>query len=157
MLKKAIDQARPAAHADSGVGGAFRTAGSSSGMPSNHAQFCTFLATCAALFIARRTRRPAMMKAFWVAGLWAVAVACCVSRWALEYHTANQVAVGAGVGSAFGLLYYALYAVLLAPRCPGIARSRLCAWFYIKDLSLIPNALEFEHGHAARAYQEKHD
>ena len=64
---------------------------------------------------------------------------------------------GAGVGSAFGLLYYALYAVLLAPMCPRIARSRACAWFYIKDLSLIPNALEFERDHAAHAYQEKRD
>ena len=133
VLKKTINQARPAAHADSGVGGAFRTAGSSSGMPSNHAQFCTFLATCAALFIARRTRRPAMMKAFWVAGLWASPsrAASRDGRWNTTRPTRSSSGRASAARSGCSTTRCTRCS---SRRCArGIARSRACAWFYIKD------------------------
>ena len=135
-LKTAIEEPRPdgaPAHAPA------------HGMPSNHAQFMGFWAAALALWAARRWSSSAVERALVVVGAIALAVAVCVSRLYLGYHTRAQVVVGAAVGALAGAGWHLFTETALRPLFASVVALKLAKILYIRDCSHA-NVLEAEFG-----------
>jgi dolichyldiphosphatase len=121
-LKQLIDQPRP--HDDSEL--------DDSGMPSNHSQFiCFFAALNVAQIAFKSSSLPLFFRRLYSLGLVCIAVLVCYSRIYLRYHTADQVLVGAAVGTAFAVLWF-----LLTERYGATAISFLQGFAFIRWLRL---------------------
>ncbi len=143
LLKKVLKHPRPAATC------ARLQLCHSHGMPSSHTQMMAFvlaLSACLALY-RRRWLKPeltalkatrakeAARAALAGAELLALAGATAVvaaSRVYLGYHSPDQVAAGALVGGAFGLLWFRLM-LALAPLYGRAAALAPCYWLDVRD------------------------
>lgn len=143
VLKRAVRQPRPAGSFSHGYG-----------MPSNHSQFMGFFAVFAHLLLARRVRfasrlAPAALRL--LAALLAGVVAC--SRWYLNVHSVEQIAVGLAVGSAAAVAWFAVGDALVRPRYAAVASSAVGRFFLVRDLTHVDNVMlrEYESALAASA------
>lgn len=107
-------------------------------MPSAHSQFIFFYAAYLTTWMyTRAIRFSAFKRAYRTVGLFILAILVSSSRVYLSYHTTEQVCVGAGIGTLFGV-FYALFIGLL--RDTGVV-DWVLSWplahlFYIKDTCL---------------------
>ncbi|RMX64951.1 hypothetical protein DD238_005820 [Peronospora effusa] len=102
ILKKHINQPRPV--------GAFM---SGPGMPSAHSQFISFFAAYMVIYTWKRLNTHRRLeKWLTIIGAIAITVLTCYSRIHLNYHSTDQVAVGAAVGGLTGVVWYALIATV---------------------------------------------
>ncbi|KUF94856.1 Ribosomal protein S6 kinase alpha-4 [Phytophthora nicotianae] len=73
------------------------------------------------------------------------AVLTCYSRIHLNYHSIDQVVVGAAIGVLTGVVWYALVAATSPWLFPLVAESRLAKFFYVRDISHIPDLTVYQH------------
>ena len=105
-LKRALRQPRPPSQ--------LRHSGPADfGMPSAPAQVCFFFCVYVTLWALRHWRVGAPWRAASAAAAAAGAAAVAASRVYLRYHSVPQVAAGAGVGAACGLLWFLFVEALL--------------------------------------------
>jgi membrane-associated phospholipid phosphatase len=143
LLKRALKHPRPAATC------ARLNLCHSHGMPSSHTQMMAFLlalSACLALYRRRRLKpeltalkaTPAkelarsLLAAAELLALAGATVVVGASRVYLGYHSPDQVAAGAMVGGAFGLLWFRLM-VALAPLYGRAAALAPCYWLDVRD------------------------
>lgn len=83
----------------------------------------------------------------WVAWLlvWPLALLTMYSRVYLGYHTVAQVFAGAALGSFLGGGWFLAVNSVLRCYFPAIEESAFGRFFYVKDMSHIPNVLKFEY------------
>ncbi|XP_037081507.1 dolichyldiphosphatase 1-like [Pollicipes pollicipes] len=156
ILKHTLQQARPSLK---------RTNYSLYGMPSSHSQLSWFIAGYLTLFLLIRLHH--VQTSSLLMNMWKhmAAVLCCVcaalvsfSRVYLEYHSWWQVVCGAGVGVAFGVLWFVFVHWVCTPFFPQIVQWRICELLLICDTSLIPCIMWFEYANIrqeARARQRR--
>ncbi|CAI5709374.1 unnamed protein product [Peronospora effusa] len=135
ILKKHINQPRPV--------GAFM---SGPGMPSAHSQFISFFAAYMVIYTWKRLNTHRRLeKWLTIIGAIAITVLTCYSRIHLNYHSTDQVAVGAAVGGLTGVVWYALIATVSPWLFPLVAEWRLAKFFYVRDVSHIPDLTVYQH------------
>ncbi|KAG5440713.1 hypothetical protein PCK2_000149 [Pneumocystis canis] len=105
------------------------------GMPSNHAQFISYLAGY--LFMWHFYRAQGLPKRIYqrnIIVLLILVVSVCFSRVYLQYHSIWQVIVGFFVGVTFSILWFSLISALRwIGIVDGLLHSRLNTYLYIKD------------------------
>ncbi|KAF4324059.1 hypothetical protein BBO99_00002335 [Phytophthora kernoviae] len=126
VLKKAINQRRPDG---ARMGG--------SGMPSAHSQFISYFASL--------NSHRYMEQWFTIVGAILLALLTCYSRVRLGYHTKDQVIVGALVGVLAGFIWHALISMVSPWLFPLVAQSRVAQFFYLRDISHIPDLIVHQH------------
>ncbi|KAG2760596.1 hypothetical protein PC129_g4238 [Phytophthora cactorum] len=135
VLKKLINQPRPE--------GAYM---SGPGMPSAHSQFMGFFAAYMVIYTWKRLNsRRRLEQWFTIFGVIMSAVLTCYSRIHLNYHSIDQVVVGAAVGVLTGVVWYALVAAASPWLFPLVAESRIAKFFYVRDISHIPDLTVYQH------------
>jgi dolichyldiphosphatase len=98
LLKRIINQPRPMNCEIS----------SDSGMPSNHAQFMSYLISFYIFQIAFNSKYlTKMYKLLYILILLLIGITVCYSRIYLNYHTIDQVVVGVIIGSILGIIWSA--------------------------------------------------
>ena len=96
ILKKVINQPRPVSCEIS----------SDSGMPSNHAQFISYLISFYIFQIAFNSKYlTKFYKFFYINILLLIGLVVSYSRIYLNYHTIDQVLVGVGIGTSIGIIW----------------------------------------------------
>ncbi|XP_055642935.1 dolichyldiphosphatase 1-like [Toxorhynchites rutilus septentrionalis] len=123
------------------------------GMPSSHSQFMCFFAQYVLLFIFIRlhhmnnnnARAERLVRLFVLAVCWAATFLVCFGRIYLQYHSLQQVLVGALVGMIFGTLWFILIHYFLTPYFPMVVSWRVSELLLLRDTTLIPNVLWFEY------------
>ncbi|KAF4324060.1 hypothetical protein BBO99_00002336 [Phytophthora kernoviae] len=138
VLKKVINQPRPEGAPMSG-----------SGMPSAHSQFIAFFAAYVVAYTWKRLNsRRRQEQWFTIVSVLVVAVLTCYSRIHLGYHSTEQVVVGVVFGVLTGhdvLTLVCLSNVQVAPWLfPLLAKSRLAQFFYVRDISHIPDLVVYQ-------------
>lgn len=123
ILKKLIDQPRPESCEIS----------SDSGMPSNHSQFISYfiLFYIVQIIWVNSKYFDSLLKVFYTSLLILMGLIVCYSRYYLNYHTLEQVVVGACIGSLFGIIW-SIIDVLIGKQlgdfiCNRIAIIKFCA------------------------------
>ncbi|ETM47157.1 hypothetical protein L914_08062 [Phytophthora nicotianae] len=135
ILKKTINQQRPDGARMSG-----------SGMPSAHSQFISYFASYAVAYTYSRLNAHRYIEQwFTIVGCIFLAVFTCYSRVRLGYHTKDQVVVGAIVGAIVGFSWHSLISTVSPWLFPLIAQSRLAQFFYLRDISHIPDLIVYQH------------
>ncbi|RLN46050.1 hypothetical protein BBJ29_003382 [Phytophthora kernoviae] len=135
VLKKAINQRRPDG---ARMGG--------SGMPSAHSQFISYFASYAVAYTwSRLNSHRYMEQCFTIVGAILLALLTCYSRVRLGYHTKDQVIVGALVGVLAGFTWHALISMVSPWLFPLVAQSRVAQFFYLRDISHIPDLIVHQH------------
>ncbi|CAH0474948.1 unnamed protein product [Peronospora belbahrii] len=135
VLKKLINQPRPE--------GAFM---SGPGMPSAHSQFISFFSAYVVIYTWKRLNLHRRLEQ-WLTILIAIVITVltCYSRIHLNYHSTDQVVVGAAVGGFTGVVWYALVATVSPRLFPLVAKSRLATFFYVRDVSHIPDLTVYQY------------
>jgi dolichyldiphosphatase len=127
------------------------------GMPSNHSQFVAFLAAYALLWVGSGRLHALRTRPVWAglvcAGAVVGALLVMVSRVHLRYHTWQQVAAGAAVGTASGAAWFLLTERVLRSRVyPALVSSGVGRWLLLRDLGEVDTiAVEYEAAVAAAA------
>ncbi|POM73384.1 Dolichyldiphosphatase 1 [Phytophthora palmivora] len=135
VLKKTINQQRPDGARMSG-----------SGMPSAHSQFISYFASYAVAYTSSRLNSHRYIEQwFTIVGCIFLATFTCYSRVRLGYHTKDQVAVGALVGAIVGFAWHAFVSKVSPWLFPVIAQSQLAQFFYLRDISHIPDLIVYQH------------
>ncbi|KAE9344247.1 hypothetical protein PR003_g8563 [Phytophthora rubi] len=135
VLKKLINQPRPE--------GAYMTG---PGMPSAHSQFMGFFAAYVVIYTWKRINsRRRLEQWFTILSVVVISVLTCYSRIHLNYHSADQVLVGAGFGVLTGVAWYIIVASVSPWLFPVVAESRLAKFFYVRDISHIPDLTVYQH------------
>lgn len=147
FLKDFIGQARPSHLFCGGDSGSVEDSGAyeDSGMPSNHAQFMSFVAMIASLFLIVRVRAPRLELLAWSLSAWLLAVTTGYSRIHLGYHTQEQVAVGFLVGALLAGVWFVVYLVFLERLGRYLVRTWLFRCFLIRETSSVQNVLVAEY------------
>lgn len=130
IVKKAIKEPRPdGAHLED------------EGMPSNHAQFIFFFAvfyTLELLFRSPRKVCPYFLRLFYSMMLFALAVTVSFSRVYLNYHTFEQVLVGAGLGALNASIWsFVCKSKIIICMCEYACRTWLFQFLAIRNYSEI--------------------
>ncbi|XP_053694663.1 dolichyldiphosphatase 1-like [Sabethes cyaneus] len=123
------------------------------GMPSSHSQCMCFFAQYVLLFIFIRlhhmnnnnARAERLVRLLVLAVCWAVTFLVCFGRVYLQYHSLQQVLVGALVGMIVGTLWFLLTHCFLTPYFPVVVSWRVSELLLLRDTTLIPNILWFEY------------
>mmetsp|Transcript_39251 Transcript_39251/g.79274 ORF Transcript_39251/g.79274 Transcript_39251/m.79274 type:complete len:290 (-) Transcript_39251:36-905(-) len=147
LLKDMWKEPRPShlfCGGDSGVVGDI-DAYSGFGMPSNHAQFMTYVATTTTLFLFARVKASSMELLAWSLAAWALTAATCLSRVHLGYHTQQQVFVGIIAGSIISGLWFTFYLLFLEALGQHLVKTRIFRHLLIKETSNVPNVLVAEY------------
>ncbi|DAZ99359.1 TPA: hypothetical protein N0F65_005210 [Lagenidium giganteum] len=146
ILKRSIHQSRPHGARMSG-----------SGMPSAHSQFITFFSTYVILYTWKRLNSHRRLEqTLTMVGAIVLATMVCVSRVRLGYHSLEQVLAGACVGCMAGLAWHML-GTAVAPRLfPVLVQSRLAQFFYVRDISHIPDLIVYQHELAVMELKRQH-
>lgn len=115
-------------------------------MPSAHAQFLTFFAVyVVARTLHRWTHHRKFEQVFTIVGVLVLALLVCISRVHLGYHSHEQVVVGAIVGTISGLSWFVLVTKLAPVLFPRIVATPLAQFFYLRDISPIPDLIVEQH------------
>ncbi|KAL1922461.1 uncharacterized protein VTP21DRAFT_10000 [Calcarisporiella thermophila] len=117
------------------------------GMPSSHAQFMAFFAMYIAIYTySFITFKHSIWKHFIFTSLTAIAAMVSYSRIYLNYHTTEQVLIGALVGSLFAIMWNFLIEKIVRP-C-GLVRWALelpiAHWLSVRDSRDIPDVCAWE-------------
>ncbi|KAL4115218.1 hypothetical protein PRIC2_013384 [Phytophthora ramorum] len=135
VLKKFINQPRPE--------GAYMTG---PGMPSAHSQFMGFFAAYVVVYTWKRMNsRRRLEQWFTIFSVITMAVLTCYSRIHLNYHSTDQVVVGAVFGVLTGVVWYMLVSSVSPWLFPRVAESSLAKFFYIRDISHISDLTVYQH------------
>ncbi|OWZ24348.1 Dolichyldiphosphatase [Phytophthora megakarya] len=135
ILKKLINQPRPE--------GAYM---SGPGMPSAHSQFMGFFAAYVVIYTWKRLNAHRRLEQwFTIFSAIAAAVLTCYSRIHLNYHSTDQVVVGAAFGVLTGVVWYALVAAVSSWLFPAVAESCIGKFFYVRDISHITDLTVYQH------------
>ncbi|POM71734.1 Dolichyldiphosphatase [Phytophthora palmivora] len=135
ILKKLINQPRPE--------GAYM---SGPGMPSAHSQFMGFFAAYVVVYTWKRLNsRRRLEQWFTILSAVTAAVLTCYSRIHLNYHSTDQVVVGAAFGVLTGVVWYAIVATVSPWLFPLVAESSLAKFFYVRDISHIPDLTVYQY------------
>ncbi|KAF1327960.1 Dolichyldiphosphatase 1, partial [Globisporangium splendens] len=135
ILKRSIQQSRPEGARMSG-----------SGMPSAHSQFIFFFAAYVVAYTWKRfNAHRRLEQSLTIVGATVLAVVVCVSRIRLGYHSKEQVVVGALVGALTGLAWHGLVTKTSPWLFPLITETALAQFFYIRDISRIPDLIVYQH------------
>lgn len=116
------------------------------------------------VYVDRFNSHRQLEKAITIAGIAVLAFVVCFSRVRLGYHSLEQVLAGAAVGTATGLGWHALVAsvsfkhsavlsLCLSLMClqssswlfPAISSHPIAQFFYIRDISRIPDLIVHQH------------
>jgi len=144
VLKNAVQEARPQTTclvSDAFDPGSFEEFG----MPSNHAQFAGFVATFTTLFLWKYVDAPLIERAGIVCAAWTATGLCSYSRVYLGYHSAPQVAVGMGVGSAAAVIWFGLYVAFLRDLGRHLVKTGLFRSLLVRETSSVKNVLKAEY------------
>ncbi|RLN46051.1 hypothetical protein BBJ29_003383 [Phytophthora kernoviae] len=134
VLKKVINQPRPEGAPMSG-----------SGMPSAHSQFIAFFAAYVVAYTWKRLNsRRRLEQWFTIVSVLVVAVLTCYSRIHLGYHSTEQVVVGVVFGVLTGFTWHAAVSSVAPWLFPLLAKSRLAQFFYVRDISHIPDLVIYQ-------------
>ncbi|KAL0076061.1 phosphatidic acid phosphatase type 2/haloperoxidase [Phycomyces blakesleeanus] len=137
VLKEYLKMHRPHGHLGTGYG-----------MPSSHAQFIWFFAVYGSLYLKKAIHLDnSVWKVLVSFGMFGLAILVSVSRIYLGYHTSGQVAVGASIGSIFGILWYCLVEHVIRPSglVELILRQRFAKLVYLRDLRSVDNVAKLEY------------
>lgn len=135
ILKRTIKQSRPHGARMSGAG-----------MPSAHSQFIAFFAAYVIAYTVKRLNgQRRLEKAITIVGAAVLAALVCISRVRLGYHSVEQVLVGVGVGVVSGLVWSTVVNRVAPWLFPAVANSALGQFFYLRDISAIPDLIVFQH------------
>ena len=136
VLKKIFDQPRPGDNSDL----------SDSGMPSNHSQFMGYICTYYIIqFLFNSPKLTVVYRLFYSLLLCTLCLAVCYSRHYLEYHTVDQIIVGALIGSSFGF-FYALFDVLYGYKLGNLICSiPVIDYFGVRNFSPLEEYMKFRH------------
>ena len=115
------------------------------GMPSDHAQFMGFFLLYLTLWLHTRACVTGSGRWIVVVGLALLSGLVCVSRVHLGVHSELQVVAGLAVGCALGCVYFWLSYQLLYPRYEWLLSLPLMRWLLFKDMSVVPDVLEYEY------------
>ncbi|EZA49599.1 Dolichyldiphosphatase, partial [Ooceraea biroi] len=120
------------------------------GMPSTHAQFISFFAVYATLFIYFRLNyNCTIFEKFWrtivAIGCIIVAVLVIYGRVYLLYHSTIQVFCGALIGIVLGTAWFVITHTFLTPFFHVVVSWRISEYLLLRDTTLIPNVLWFEY------------
>lgn len=144
VLKHWIQEARPVSRAQIWT---------EYGMPSSHAQFMCFFTQYVLLFIFIRlhhmnnnnARTERLVRLLVLAACCLATGLVCCGRVYLQYHSTQQVLVGALVGIVVGTGWFVLTHYFLTPFFPLVVSWRISELFLLRDTTLIPNILWFEY------------
>ena len=100
ILKRTIKEPRPPTSKKDGYG-----------MPSSHSQFVWYFAIYGLLCLSVSRQNP-WIRLIYAMGMVGGATGVSISRVWLDYHTVDQVLVGASVGSVIGILWFYIIAFL---------------------------------------------
>eukprot|EP00472_Partenskyella_glossopodia_P008954 CAMPEP_0197528502 /NCGR_PEP_ID=MMETSP1318-20131121/25313_1 /TAXON_ID=552666 /ORGANISM="Partenskyella glossopodia, Strain RCC365" /LENGTH=213 /DNA_ID=CAMNT_0043083633 /DNA_START=74 /DNA_END=715 /DNA_ORIENTATION=- len=135
VLKNTIKEPRPAGCEND-----------SYGMPSSHSQFMAYFCVYALLWSVRRVSfEDNLWKLLLNVANVGLSGLVMYSRVALNYHTWQQVTVGAAVGSGFAVLWMLFMESFVEPIMPNIERMWICRYFYLRDSKEIENLMKFEY------------
>ncbi|CAB4421039.1 unnamed protein product [Rhizophagus irregularis] len=122
--------------------------GSGYGMPSSHAQFISYFATFASIYLYYKITFHNNSRKFPII-LGLIIFSCLVSysRVYLIYHTTKQVIVGNIFGLTFAIFWYILLEKIIRPLgvFKIIIESRLARYFYIRDNSFVKDIVNIEY------------
>ncbi|RGB33524.1 hypothetical protein C1646_625241 [Rhizophagus diaphanus] len=119
--------------------------GSGYGMPSSHAQFISYFATFASIYLI--TFHNNSRKFPIILGLIIFSCLVSYSRVYLIYHTTKQVIVGNIFGLTFAIFWYILLEKIIRPLgiFKIIIESRLARYLYIRDNSSVKDIVKIEY------------
>lgn len=148
VLKNLIKQPRPQL-------GHGRHMGSFSkhGMPSDHSQIMFYFSSFFILLVAFRyhinngkaNTNKMLHKSILIIGSFFAAVLVALSRVYLEYHTVEQVLVGAFVGTFIGCVWFYLVHSYFSQYFHMITTWKISEYLMVRDYSHIPNILLFQY------------
>jgi dolichyldiphosphatase len=146
ILKNVIKQPRPEINRHRGQ------QFSKYGMPSDHSQIMFYFASFFILLIASSRYSISNNKLFQMAykcilivGSFTLASLVAFSRVYLEYHTVQQVLVGAMLGSFAGTVWFLLVRHIFSRYFYFIASWKISEFLMIRDYTPIPNILLFQY------------
>ena len=149
ILKKIINQPRPESCEIS----------SDSGMPSNHSQFMSYFIL---FYIVQITWVHSKyfnvgLKVFYISVLIVMGAAVCYSRYYLNYHTAEQVVVGACIGSIVGVVWSMADVLIGQPLGDFICQIPIIKFFAIINYSPLSEYYELRGITTKRTEKDSHD
>ncbi|TMW56954.1 hypothetical protein Poli38472_002879 [Pythium oligandrum] len=135
ILKRSIKQSRPRGARISGAG-----------MPSAHSQFIAFFAAYVVAYTIKRfNAHRRLEKSLTIFSVVILAIVVCISRVRLGYHTLDQVLVGAAVGAASGFVWFLTVSQTSSWLFPWITETSIAQFFYVRDISHIPDLIVYQH------------
>mmetsp|Transcript_42918 Transcript_42918/g.108348 ORF Transcript_42918/g.108348 Transcript_42918/m.108348 type:complete len:252 (+) Transcript_42918:451-1206(+) len=150
LLKHWIREPRPAGSYKHGFG-----------MPSDHAQFMTFLAVYTTFYVLCHVnfrRHSLLYKLSYALLIHTLMAFTSYARLWLKVHTAQQVVVGSVIGWLFGVSYFVLVQSILRPLCfDRLQCSALGEYFALKDNTALCDVLQLERELSMRLQAERVD
>lgn len=144
VLKNVIKQPRPVQERNRGSFSKY-------GMPSDHSQIMFYFSTFFSLIIIFRyyVNNNSLVQIFFknilIIGSFLAAFLVAYSRVYLEYHTFDQVAVGAIVGVLLGCIWFFAVHNIFSNYFHFITTCWISEFFMIRDYTHIPNVLLFQY------------